>query len=203
MLIIAGIRRGIHYTWAFMLVGQIVAVSFATNLFFITLLLSPSASNPTHPTTTARSRGIVWFLNITAVLGTTIPAFLMASEHYWHHPTDFLPVILSPHIALLALPFTRIILPTKYFADGDLPFKDNVFDYMSALALCNAGIMLLKTTWTAYSYAGFTGIESALLEHPAVSNIAFDVILCWITWVCWFAIQRGSEHPVGKFLKHS
>lgn len=44
-----GVRRRITYTWTFMLLGPIVAISFATNLYFPVLLLSPPQQQPTTP----------------------------------------------------------------------------------------------------------------------------------------------------------
>lgn len=188
-----GIRRGIKYTWAFMLLGQIVAISFATNLFFLTLLLSPPVPSPPSSTGFNRQKWLgPWLLNLFAILATAYPALLLADEHYWHHPTAFMPVLLAPHVALLVLPLARAILPTRYFNDNDVAFSDKVHNYMWALVLGNAGLMLARTTATAYAYSGFRGILDALLEHPAVSSVGFDVIFCWITWICWYRTQSTT-----------
>jgi hypothetical protein len=181
-----------------MLLGQIVAISFATNLFFPTLLLSPPA-----PAASSRSHGPKWLgpwlLNLLAILATAYPAMQLADEHYWHRPTHFMPVLLAPHIALTVLPVARAIVPASYFQD-DAQFTDKVYNYMWALVLGNAGLMLAWTTATAYSYSGFVRIRSALLEHPAVSSVGFDVVFCWITWICWYRTQAkpvrrdGAKH---------
>jgi hypothetical protein len=182
-----GIRRGIRYTWAFMLLGQIVAISFATSLFLLTLLLSPPASS-----SISRFRGQKWLgpwlLNFLAIFATAYSAMQLADEHYWHHPTHFMSMLLAPHIALMVLPVARAIIPAGYFND-DVQFTDKVYNYMWVLVLGNAGLMLAWTTATAYAYSGFTGIWSALLEHPAVSSVGFDVIFCWITWISWYWTQ--------------
>ncbi|KAF1845439.1 uncharacterized protein K460DRAFT_355260 [Cucurbitaria berberidis CBS 394.84] len=189
-----GIRRGIKYTWAFMLLGQIVAISFATNLFFLTLLLSPPAPPPPSSGVYRRKWLGPWLLNLVAILATTYPALLLADEHYWHHPTAFMPVLLAPHVALLVLPFARAILPAKYFNDNDVDFTDKVYNYMWALVLGNAGLMLLRATASSYAYSGFRGIRDALLEHPVVSTVGFDVIFCWITWICWYQTQSTTTN---------
>jgi hypothetical protein len=193
---VIGIKRNIRYTWAFMLLGQIVAISFATNLFLLTLLLSP----PAPPTSSSRAQRSSWFgpwlLNFGSVLATVIPAFLLADEHYWHHSTDFLPVLLIPHVALLVVPFARALVPARYLPESDVAFDDKVHGYMWALTLANAALMMLKTTYAAVSYGGFQGIQNALLEHPAVSSVGFDVVFCWITWICWYSIQGGGSKSV-------
>jgi hypothetical protein len=181
-----------------MLLGQIVAISFATNLFLLTLLLSPPA-----PASSSESRGPKWLgpwlLNLFAIFATAYPAMQLADEHYWHHPTHFMPVLLAPHIALMVLPIVRAVIPAGYLEE-DVQFTDKVYNYMWALCLGNAGLMLVWTTATAYSYSGFVGIRSALLEHPAVSSVGFDVIFCWITWMCWYRTQAEPVRSDGPKL---
>jgi hypothetical protein len=182
-----------------MLLGQIVAISFATNLFLLTLLLSPPA-----PASSSESRGPKWLgswlLNLFAIFATAYPAMQLADEHYWHHPTHFMPVLLAPHIALMALPVARAVIPASYFQD-DAQFTDKIYNYMGALLLGNAGLMLAWTTATAYTYSGFVGIQSALLEHPAVSSVGFDVIFCWVTWICWYRSQATPVRNEGSKLE--
>jgi hypothetical protein len=178
-----------------MLLGQIVAISFATNLFLLTLILSPPAPSPST-SRVQRSKWLgPWLLNLGALFATVIPAYLLADDHYWYHSKDFMPVLLTPHIALLVLPFVRALVPARFFPDDDLAFNDKVYGYMWVLTFASSGIMMLRTTWMAVSYGGFEGILSALGEHPAVSSVGFDVIYCWITWISWTwtqAIAAGS-----------
>jgi hypothetical protein len=182
-----------------MLLGQIVAISFATNLFLLTLLLSPEIQSPPSSTRAPRSRWLgPWLLNLGAIFATAIPAYLLADDHYWHHSKDFLPVLLAPHVALLVLPFARILIPAKYFPDNGVTFDDKVHRYMWALTCGSAALMMFWTTAKAVSYGGFEGIWGALLEHPAVSSVGFDVVFCWITWVCWFCISGGETVSVSR-----
>jgi hypothetical protein len=194
-----GVRRGIKHTWAFMLLGQIVAISFATNLFLLTLILSPASTQPSSARSQRSSWLGPWLLNLGSVLATVIPAFLLADEHYWHHSADFLPVLLIPHVALLVPPFARALVPARYLPDNSTAFEDKTYNYMWALTLGNAALMMVKTTYAAVSYGGFQGIQNALLEHPAASSVGFDVIFCWITWICWISTQgRGTGSVTRK-----
>jgi hypothetical protein len=187
-----------------MLLGQIVAISFATNLFLVTLLLS--SSTPVSPPSSRAQRPQwlgPWLLNLGSIVATTVPAYLLSDDHYWHHSEDFLPVLLAPHIALLVLPFARVLVPTRYFPENGAAFDNKVYPYMWALTCGSAASMLCWTTAKAVSYGGFEGIWSALLEHPAVSSVGFDVVFCWITWVCWFCTPDGrtgltSRRSVGE-----
>jgi hypothetical protein len=181
------------------ILGQIVAISFATNLFFLTLLLSAPATPPLSSRALQRPTWLgPWLLNLGSILATAIPAFLLADEHYWHHSTAFMPVLLTPHIALLVLPIARVIVPYKYFGDKDVSFNDKMYSYMWALTIGSAALMMLRTTLLAWSYGGYAGIGSALMEHPAVSSVGFDVIFCWISWVCWYHTQGKDAGRVAR-----
>lgn len=181
-----------------MLLGQIVAISFATNLFLLTLLLSPSIPQASS-VGPQRSKWLgPWLLNLGSILATAIPAYLLADDHYWHHSKDFLPVLLVPHVALLVVPFVRALVPGRYFPENEVASDDKIDGYIWALTLGSAALMLLKTTYAAVSYGGFQGIWNALLEHPAVSSVGFDVVFCWITWICWYGTQGGEVNSVAR-----
>jgi hypothetical protein len=180
-----------------MLLGQIVAISFATNLFLLTVILSPPTTSHPSLSRAPRSKWLgPWLLNLGAILATVVPAYLLTDDHYWHHSEDFLPVLLAPHVALLILPLARVLVPAKYFHDNGVAVDDKVYPYMWALTCGSAALMLCQTTAKAVSYGGFEGIWSALLEHPAVSSVGFDVVFCWITWTCWFSISSGEVDSI-------
>src|SRR4051812_26225785 len=176
-----------------MLLGQIVAISFATNLFLLTLLFSPPALR--SPKLGPRSHSWVgpWLLDLFAIFATAYPAMQLADQHYWHHPTHFMPMLLAPHVALMLLPIARAIVPARYL-DDDVQFTDKVYHYMRVLSSVIFGAMLGWTTARAYSCSGFKGIRNALFAHPAVSSVGFDVIFCWITWICWYQMQSRPGH---------
>jgi hypothetical protein len=176
-----------------MLLGQIVAISFATNLFLLTLLLSPPSQQPLSRTSTRGKWLGPWLVDVFAVLSTVASASYLAKEKYWNHPTAFMPLLLAPHVTLLILPSARAILPASLFKTGAPKTVDTIYSSMWLLVF-SAGIQqLLQVTDNAYSLAGFQGIRNALLEHPAVSSVGFDVIFCWITWLCWWQTQGESE----------
>jgi hypothetical protein len=49
LLAIEGRRRNIPLLWAYALLGQLVSLAFAQNLFFVALLLTPSPLPPPSP----------------------------------------------------------------------------------------------------------------------------------------------------------
>ena len=193
----AGIPRGIRHTWAFMLLGQIVAISFATNLFMLAVLLSPPPTPPAPTSGYSRRPKWLgpWLINLIALGATEYSAYLLFDEYFWHH-SSFLPLLMVPHIALMVLPVARGLLPAKYFSDDNVEFAGKVYKYLWSLTIGGGLLLFLRITAASYSYSGIRGISDALLEHPAVSSIAFDVIFCWVTWITWWRIQGASFEKI-------
>ncbi|PVH95084.1 hypothetical protein DM02DRAFT_691659 [Periconia macrospinosa] len=197
-----GIRRGIKHAWAFMLLGQVVSVAFATNLYLLSLLLSAPSTMTTTPskkTVEVHQKKWLgpWLFSLLMIVFTEGPAYMLADEHYWYHETDFLPMIITPHVALLFLPIARALLPSTLFTDSSVEFAGTVYGYLWGATIFGGGLLLARMTAISYNYSGFRGIWDALLEAPAVSSIAFDVIFCWIAWGVWWSIQgRRPSDPL-------
>ncbi|KAL5397359.1 hypothetical protein PMIN06_005573 [Paraphaeosphaeria minitans] len=188
-----GIRRGIKYTWAFMLLGQIISVSFATNLYLLTLLLTPPLPPRSSFAGMYRRQWLgPWLVNLLVVVFTIWPAYQLADEHYWYHQTEFMPMLLMPHIALLVMPLLRALIPQKYLSDSNVDFAGPVYKFLWAANNFGAGLLFTRVTALAYNFSGPRGIWQQLWEHPAVSSVAFDVILCWVTWSTWWAFQTRN-----------
>ncbi|KAF1950960.1 hypothetical protein CC80DRAFT_455058, partial [Byssothecium circinans] len=186
-----GIRRGIKHSWAFMLLGQVCSVSFATNLYLINLLTSPPPPPPPSSVGIYRRKWLgPWLFSLLTIGFVLAPAYLLADEHYWFHQTDFLPMILTPHIALLVLPIARALLPAKFFTDSSVEFAGTVYRYLWSATIIGGVLLIVRMTAISYNFSGFRGIWDALLENPAVSSVAFDVIFCWVTWAAWWSTQR-------------
>ncbi|ORX96510.1 hypothetical protein BCR34DRAFT_180373 [Clohesyomyces aquaticus] len=183
-----GTRRGIKHTWAFMLLGQIVAISFATNLFLLAVLVSPPPiANPT------RSNGkngwlAPWLVNALSLLVTLWSAHNLGLEDVWHSEDFMLPLLL-PHIALMLLPVARAVLPARHFTDGGVAFSDRMDRYSWIATLVGGGVLFLRETVKAHGYGGVAGLISAIREHPAVRSVGWDVVCCWISWAAWLAVQ--------------
>lgn len=180
-----------------MLLGQIVAISFATNLFFLTLLLSPpqqklAAPAPTKPTSTPtkpRRKWLgPWLIDGIAVIGTKAAAECLSRDKYWNGAPGFMPLLLAPHVVLLILPTARAVLPSRLLPLGDAKTVDKFYTYLWMLVFSSV-FQLAYKTYTAYLTGNVGGIRDALFEHPAVSSVGFDTIFCWITWFCWWQVQ--------------
>lgn len=174
-----------------MLLGQVVGLSFAINLFFIEFLLSPPPPPPPSSTGIHRKKWLgPWLVQLLTIAFVQYPTYMLADEYYWFHQTEFLPILLTPHIALLVLPFARAILPRKYFTDSNVEFAGSVYRYLWGTTILGGSLLFLKITIMTYDYSGLPGFWNALLEHPAVSSVAFDVTFCWLSWFTWWRVQH-------------
>lgn len=199
-LTITGTRRGITYTWAFMLLGQIVAISFATNLYFLTLLLSPaqeedSATTPLEKQPTSeeiepaskprRRKWIVpWLIDFPSTFMVASFTESFGDEKHWNRP-GFMSALLTPHVLLLIVPTARAILPTRFFVEGKPRTKDSIYEFLLQSNAYFVGRLALRT-YKGYNAGTLDGLFRTLLDHPAVSSVGFDVIFCWISWLCWW-----------------
>lgn len=188
-----------------MLLGQIVAISFATNLYFLTILLSPkqqqsttiepkspasdipeSASKPSY----RRFLG-PWIIDFLSVTSTRNAANLLGQDKYQSGAPGFMQLLLLPHIVLMMLPTLRAIVPARFFPSADTRTVNKIY---GLLWLTNAYFFgdLMWTTHKVYQAGDLGRIGSALFEHPAVSSVGFDVIFCWISWICWWHTQGDA-----------
>jgi len=191
-----------------MLLGQIVAISFATNLYFLTLLLSPSRQQLTMPLSSqkhdpeaiksAKASRLPswlgpWLFDGLSVILTSAAADRLSREEYWNGAPSFLPLLLLPHAVLLILPTLRAIFPATFFPLGNITTVDTIYKFLWVLNFHFVG-RLAWTTHKAYMAGNLGDISNTLFEHPAVSSVGFDVIFCWISWLCWW--QTQSERLV-------
>ena len=100
---------------------------------------------------------------------------MLADEHYWFHQTDFLPMVITPHVALLFVPLARALLPSRFFTDSSVDFAGTVYGYLWGATILGGGLLFIRMTAMAYRYSGIGGIWDALFETPAVSSIAFGL----------------------------
>ncbi len=189
-----------------MLLGQIVAISFATNLYFLTLLLSPPQQQPAAPQHSKRATPAAyksehaskshswlgpWLIDGISVVMTTGAADRLSKERYWNGP-GFMPLLLLPHAILLVLPTFRALLPARFFPVGEFKTSDRIYSFLWVLNFHFVG-RLAWTTYQAYVTGDLGHICNTLLEHPAVSSVGCDVIFCWISWLCWWQTQSDSS----------
>ena len=231
-----------------MLLGQIVAISFASNLFFLAVLLSsespenkdgtssqslaPSSTEYTleHDQKQPKSRNIckdsTWApsrtLYTVPLLSTFFCVFLI--PHYVHSHL-FLPLLAVPHILLFIPVNVSKLAPRSWgrvHPSGTFMLEHHRYIYR--LILWPSLVLYLKATLAvlldtqikirnqSYSSAtlfnfdiatqilqqffGDKGFPSELFDHPAVSSVGWDVILCWVSAVTWLATQDKGKRTL-------
>lgn len=173
----------------FILLGQLVAISFAANLFFLAILLHPIQDGKQSSHNSSKSKTKHWFelempqwLNSTgfwnvAILIATLQVALSITTSL--DSPQFMLLLLAPHVLAF---FPTVI---SWFTRDEYP---EITLQEPALYL-KAAVMSILISWqTAAIYrAGLEldDVVSALHAHPAVSSVGWDVICCWVSFVLW------------------
>jgi hypothetical protein len=105
LLSIEGRRRNIPKLWAYLLLAHLVNLSFAQNLFYLTLLLTPSPL-PTKPSSLP-----------TSLKSAVDRVFPTKPANWCPHPGLFLAVLSANYVALFLLPYAA---ETESFASISL-----------------------------------------------------------------------------------
>jgi hypothetical protein len=148
-----------------MLLGQIVAISFAWNLFNVVVVCSPVVAQQTPSPRHLRwtSTLLTFCLTLNFVCIYLIP--LTVGTPY------FLPTLGIPHI-LLFVPL--YVLRNHEFQH----FKGYTFWVFLAVVV---GLFARATQGAYAAQVRPGGFGRTLFEHPAVSSVGWDVIFCHIS----------------------
>ena len=193
-----------------MLLGQIVAISFAMNLSFLAMLLwKPEIGDKRrvqyergerYPARTSYIFFSTYTLYI-AVLGATfasifyIPSFVGTSS--------FLPLLTVPHILL----FLPVMIP-QHWRQIDLtpegqPQTANGVMNLYRLTIGPSIILFVRATYLALEEqepGGALSIFKELRSHPAVSSVGWDVILCFLSATFWASIRDTNSRRMLEYI---
>ena len=167
-----------------MLLGQLVAISVASNLFFLAVLVhdqaAPAAESSrkggkrqASQTERASSVGF-WYDSIVIVtigIGlSTTPAF---------RKSYFMYLLLTPHILAFAPLLLNRLMPGE--ASTSALDKPSMLTKVASMAAI--------VSWATYAVVSEGGdwdtIVRTLHEHPALSSVGWDVICCWVSYTAW------------------
>lgn len=185
---IAGRRHQVKHIWAYMLLGQIVAISTAQSLFLAVLVSVPNAAS--RPEAHAS-----WTL-IAVVLAALFNVAL--SPRLVHEPAAFLANLLIMH-AVIFVPLSSVKSKSSGLSLSRL--------YLYVAIIC---ARLRLPTYTQL-LPGFSSSPVASLvalarqeystfyEHPAQTSISYDVVLASLSFVAWMLLEnrRMGAHKVG------
>jgi hypothetical protein len=189
-----------------MLLGQVVAISFAQSLFAATVVVSlprQSRSPPQQPATASRSddhsRGskTLWVPPALLELGPVLISLLSAAVvPLVAHTSYFMPVLLIPHL-LLFVPgiLSPGMLPRGWGKSQPVAVVARryamVFKWLSTILV----VLVAQSTYAlAVTAEGalWRRLLSAMSEHPAVSSVSWDVVCCFLVVVSWTAAHSGD-----------
>lgn len=203
-------RYRIPHVWTYMLLGQIVAISFAQNLFFATILVSRQP-RPTDGAkknkTNAQDLTAAWspplYSEVLPVAISLISTVLVPTVA---HTKYFMLILLVPHL-LLFVP--AVLRPSRSSTIGTLSKSHNeeatlrryvsFFQwYTMACVIIQAHSTFLVLQDKGHDISAVSlrtlvkDLPSVIYEHPAVGSVSWDVIYCTVTAVAWIIVNNGN-----------
>ncbi|GAD98059.1 hypothetical protein AN4634.2 [Paecilomyces variotii No. 5] len=206
---ISGRRNGIPHLWTYMLLGQIVAISFAMNLFYLAVLLYRPVRADKGPSPH------VWTYSIAVeLLPLAISLFITAVVPSTLTTPYFLIILLVPHVVLF-IPATvnpeyapKWLRSLHYSAEAASRWYISIFWILSAVS----SLLLSFSTFSALADNSLSPLRRArdtcafersgessgnpwerslatIFEHPAVSSVSWDAIFCAVSFASWAAVH--------------
>lgn len=147
LLVLEGRRRKIHYLWAFLVVAQLISLSFAQNHFYVVILLTPIPLPPRveqltkqqglaqeYADITMQADLIYRYHALTVFRISRLKELLVPvkSNNWFPHPRFYLASSLATFVALFLVPFAfnTPSFMTTIFASKGLPFIPPIFPYI-------------------------------------------------------------------------
>ncbi|PPQ63909.1 hypothetical protein CVT24_010307 [Panaeolus cyanescens] len=191
---VEGHRHKIKRVWAYMLLGQLVAISVASNLFYLALLVSSPPPTRNKPTAV---KPRVWISVLLSLATVAVSPF--TSDR------SFLPNLLIMHtlIFLSIIPnYSPIADPVRHH-----PYSLRV-STLYRIAFLVSAIIRMRTARVAAAYLAATrpmskahiisAATSVLYSHPAMSSIGWDVIWTSISFVVWVLVRPTHPSDMSK-----
>lgn len=206
-----------------MVLGQIVAVSFAQSLFYLAVTLSEPTSEDNDSTDANKaqarkgSRVPVYHALLRRCIFALVVFPVIMIPDVVHTPW-FLWVLAVPHLALLLPPLINPLLVKQSLTAEDKATinteNTRLYRFIAFVALFPQGKMILNVrhgisalqhlhrhsavyvhpmlelTSSVPSSNIFYGILASLYDHPAVSSVGMDSILCILNYQIWRLLEH-------------
>ena len=188
-----GKRYNIKHVWAYMLLGQIVAISVASNLFYLALVLSElSVSN-------RQNLSLKKTVSVRLVVSILLSLVTVALSPFTS-PKTFLPNLLVMHVLL----FVPLISITT--SSSPAPFSVNLNTLYRIIHLACAGIHIRTVIAaigslqaTSRSPNIFKEALTVLYSHPAQSSIGWDIIWTSLSFIVWILLRPHGSGMLNKY----
>jgi len=178
-----GRQRGIPQLWSFFCLSQILPISFAQNLFYVALLLSPQTEGQLH------------FNKSRAVLASAVYCLCLACAQIYAGTDKLVWIILAARAVLMAPLFLKAGRFATTTTSEQVPVDRATGDELQRIVLKTSIIMTGMKVYQAME-EGFSpqSIPSALFSHPAVASLGCDFIISAISFAAWnYLVPRDAS----------
>lgn len=169
-----GRHRNVPQLWSFFCLSQILPISFAQNLFYVALLLSPETDGQLH------------FNKSRAVMSAAVYCLCLACAQMYAGTDKLILVILVARAALMAPLFLKAGRFAAATTSEKVPVDRATGDELQRIVLKSAIIMTGMKGYQAMQ-EGFSPlvIGNALFSHPAVTSLGCDFVLSALSFAAW------------------
>jgi hypothetical protein len=179
-----GRQHGIPQLWSFFCLSQILPISFAQNLFYIALLLSPQTEGQLH------------FNKSRAVMASGVYCLCLACAQMYAGTDKLVLIILAARAVLMAPLFLKADHFATIVTSEKVPIDRATGDELQRIVLKTSIIMTGMKVYQAME-EGFSplSIPSAIFSHPAVASLGCDFILSALSFAAWNYLVHRDASP--------
>lgn len=168
---------------AYAIISQILPVSFATNLFFLALLMRPLPKPEAN----------IWTPIPVLKYGSPTAYFaLLAAAQFTIDTGYFMSIVVGLRV-LLFWPLALATMLPKSFGHG-LPatnVREQNLTQLIVIGLISINLVCIQTMYTLASNGfSFIGMFKAVNDNPAVSALGYDYILGSVSAIVWLRSTR-------------
>ncbi|TFK33760.1 hypothetical protein BDQ12DRAFT_657621 [Crucibulum laeve] len=193
-----GRRSRVKHLWAYMLLGQVVAISVASNLFYLALVLS-RPSSPSASSTPTLARPKLWISVLISL--ATIAASPFTSER------TFLPNLLVMHAVLVVPLVASASVTSQKKISSRFSLRVSTLYLIVFVASAAMRLRTIKATLGSlpsqdYSpYGLFSVAWDVLHAHPAQSSIGWDVVWTSLSFIAWVSTRPSDSTQASKVVE--
>ena len=174
-----GRRRKIPHLWAYASISQILPVSFAQNLFFLAMLVSPAAEQSE----------MVWVPHpILLLVSLVIYYVFVGVAPYMIGTNAFIGVVITIRLLLFCPLYLPMIVPSdsgkEYLKARD---TQRIFRrIIGYVGICSVVLFVVQTSMTLREIGfNISRVLGAIHDSPAVSALGYDYVLSLVSAGIW------------------
>ncbi|KAJ5909220.1 hypothetical protein N7495_001902 [Penicillium taxi] len=187
---IVGRRYRIPYLWVYMLLAQLVSVSFAANLFFVAVVVS---QRPNEKDIT-----FIWYPKLSYELVPVAFSLLdTVAVPIFAHKKEFMPILLAAHLMVfipcILGPKGSVSNITKQQGEKTTRRYAGFIQWVAAASIILQAYLtalMMRDIGTEVSYTELVRrLLVAIYDHPACSSVSWDVINCTLSAIAWVVVH--------------